>query len=110
MLLPYDSLWRYFAWCNQVLSVFTLWTLSVYLARHNRPMWITVLPAMFMTAVTVTYIFFAPEGFGSLLIDLLGLRTAYTLSITIGLLTAFGLGTLFLRQRRNLSPTPTLSE
>ena len=110
MLLPYDSLWRYFAWCNQVLSVFTLWTLSVYLARHNRPTWITVLPAMFMTAVTVTYIFFAPEGFGSLLIDLLGLRTAYTLSITIGLLTAFGLGTLFLRQRRNLSPTPTLSE
>lgn len=110
MLLPYDSLWRYFAWCNQVLSVFTLWTLSVYLARHNRPTWITVLPAMFMTAVTVTYIFFAPEGFGSLLIDLLGLRTAYALSVTIGLLTAFGLGTLFLRQRRNLSPTPTLSE
>ncbi|MBD5284204.1 MAG: carbon starvation protein A [Bacteroides sp.] len=110
MLLPYDSLWRYFAWCNQVLSVFTLWTLSVYLARHNRPTWITVLPAMFMTAVTVTYIFFAPEGFGSLLIDLLGLRTAYALSVTIGLLTAFGLGTLFLRQRRNLSSTPTLSE
>lgn len=110
MLLPYDSLWRYFAWCNQVLSVLTLWTLSVYLARHNRPTWITVLPAMFMTAVTVTYIFFAPEGFGSLLIDLLGLRTAYALSVTIGLLTAFGLGTLFLRQRRNLSPTPTLSE
>lgn len=26
MLLPYDALWRYFAWCNQVLSVFTLWT------------------------------------------------------------------------------------
>ncbi len=27
-------LWRYFAWCNQTLAVFTLWGMTVYLARH----------------------------------------------------------------------------
>ena len=66
MLLPYDALWRYFAWCNQVLSVFTLWTITVYLAKEAKPYIITLIPALFMTCVTVTYIFFAPEGFGAL--------------------------------------------
>lgn len=104
MLLPYDALWRYFAWCNQVLSVFTLWTLSVYLARHNRPSWITSLPAMFMTAVTVTYIFFAPEGFGILMQNSLGIQTAYTISVGIGLVTALAFGSLFYRWKRSLDP------
>lgn len=62
MLLPYDALWRYFAWCNQVLAVFTLWTASVWLASHRRNFYIALLPALFMTCVTVTYIIFAPEG------------------------------------------------
>ncbi len=110
MLLPYDALWRYFAWCNQVLSVFTLWTLSVYLARHNRQSWMTVLPAMFMTAVTVTYIFFAPEGFGVLLQDSLGIGTAYSLSVVIGVLTALSFATLFYRWKRSLNPDLTLTD
>ena len=66
MLLPYEALWRYFAWCNQVLSVFTLWAITVYLARERKAYVITLVPAMFMTAVTVTYIFYAPEGFPSI--------------------------------------------
>lgn len=66
MLLPYEALWRYFAWCNQVLSVFTLWAITVYLARERKIYLITLIPALFMTAVTVTYIFYAPEGFSSL--------------------------------------------
>lgn len=84
MLMPYDALWRYFAWCNQVLAVFTLWTLTVYLAREKKLYIITLVPALFMTAVTVTYIFFAPEGVGALTDKLWGVKIAYEWALGIG--------------------------
>jgi len=66
MCIDFNVLWRYFAWCNQSLAVFTLWAVTVYLARHGKAYVVTLLPAMFMTAVTVSYLIFAPrpEGFG----------------------------------------------
>lgn len=60
----FNILWRYFAWFNQALSVFTLWALTMYLMKHGRTWWVTFIPAMFMTAVCTTYILVAPEGFG----------------------------------------------
>lgn len=66
MLIDFSVLWRYFAWCNQTLAVFTLWAITVYLARHKKAYIITLIPAIFMTVVSVSYILFAPspEGFG----------------------------------------------
>ena len=66
MMIDFTVLWRYFAWCNQTLAVFTLWAITVYLARHKKIYIITLIPAMFMSAVSVSYILFAPtpEGFG----------------------------------------------
>ncbi|MBO5974711.1 MAG: carbon starvation protein A, partial [Paludibacteraceae bacterium] len=64
LTIDFDILWRYFAWCNQTLSVFTLWAITVYLAKRNRLYIITLLPAMFMTCVSVSYILIADEGFG----------------------------------------------
>ena len=66
MMIDFSVLWRYFAWCNQTLAVFTLWAITVYLARHKKAYIITLIPAMFMTVVSVSYILFAPspEGFG----------------------------------------------
>ena len=58
----FDMIWRYFAWTNQTLAVFTLWALTVYLARARKCYWITLLPALFMSAVCSTYILVAPEG------------------------------------------------
>ena len=62
----FDMIWRYFAWSNQTLSVFTLWAVTVYLvrAKRGRYFYITFIPALFMTAVCTTYICVAPEGFG----------------------------------------------
>ncbi|MDR1810525.1 MAG: carbon starvation protein A [Prevotella sp.] len=61
----FSVIWRYFAWCNQTLSVFTLWAITVYLVRHARKyFWLTLLPALFMTFVCATYLCIAPEGFG----------------------------------------------
>ena len=63
MQINFQVLWRYFGWCNQALSVFTLWAITVYLAKNKKLYVITLIPAMFMTMVCVTYILFAPEGF-----------------------------------------------
>ena len=70
----FKIIWRYFAWCNQTLSVFTLWAITVYLVREKKPYIITLIPALFMTCVSVTYICIAPEGF----------RLPHTLSYAIG--------------------------
>ncbi len=59
----FKIIWRYFAWCNQTLSVFTLWAITVYLAQERKPYIISLIPALFMTCVSVTYICIAPEGF-----------------------------------------------
>jgi len=58
----FDIIWRYFAWTNQTLAVFTLWALTVFLVREKKQYLITLIPALFMTAVCSTYIFIAPEG------------------------------------------------
>lgn len=62
MRIDFTVLWRYFAWSNQTLSVFTLWAVTVYLARRRKLFYITLIPALFMTMVCVSYILFAPLG------------------------------------------------
>ena len=57
----FNLIWRYFAWCNQALSVFTLWAITVYLRKRGNYWWVTFVPAIFMTMVCSTYIFIAPE-------------------------------------------------
>ncbi len=63
MNINFDVLWRYFAWFNQTLSIFTLWAVTVWLAREGKVFYVTLFPALFMTAVCTTYILVAPEGF-----------------------------------------------
>lgn len=70
----FDMIWRYFAWSNQTLAVFTLWALNIYMLQKKKPYVITLLPALFMTMVCATYIFVAPEGFG----------LSYSVSLLIG--------------------------
>lgn len=62
----FDMIWRYFAWANQTLSVFTLWAITAFLVRERRGCCylLTLLPALFMTAVCTSYICVAPEGLG----------------------------------------------
>lgn len=73
----FSVIWRYFAWCNQVLSVFTFWALSVYLAKHRKNFLMTLIPAVFMSFVTITYIQVAPEGFK------MPARLAYPITVLI---------------------------
>lgn len=60
----FNIIWRYFAWSNQTLSVFTLWAVTVFLYNFKKKyMVVTLIPAILMTMVTVSYILIAPEGF-----------------------------------------------
>lgn len=61
----FQTIWRYFAWANQTLAVFTLWAVTVWLVRTKSGLTfiVTGIPAIFMTVVCTTYICVAPEGF-----------------------------------------------
>jgi carbon starvation protein CstA len=59
----FNTIWQYFGWSNQALSVFTLWTLTVYLVRNKKPFWITLIPALFMTTVCSTFLFISKQAF-----------------------------------------------
>jgi len=61
--IDYTFLWRYVGWTNQLVATVMLWTGAVYLLKNNKFHWICSIPALFMSAVVCTYIFFAPEGF-----------------------------------------------
>jgi len=86
--MNFDVLWRYFAWCNQTLAVFTLWAITVYLARKRRFFYVALLPAIFMTMVCSTYLFVAPrpEGIG----------LAYNTSLIIGAITTVFITSCFI--------------
>ena len=62
----FNTVWRYFGWANQALSVFTLWAVTVYLTRARKGSWylITLIPAAFMTAVCLTFILVDKVGLG----------------------------------------------
>ena len=88
MYVNFDILWRYFAWFNQTLAVFTLWAITVWLTRrsvaeNSKPYAyvIAFVPAVWMTIVCSTYILIAPEGF----------QLNHTLSYALGGLTALGI-------------------
>lgn len=58
--LPFQTIWSYFAWCNQTLAVITLWCITVYLSQKGKPVVISLLPALIMTYVCSSYIFISP--------------------------------------------------
>ncbi len=64
--LDFNVLWRYFSWSNQTLAMISLWVATAYLLKtHENKMMslVTALPATFMSAVSMTYILMAKEGF-----------------------------------------------
>ena len=75
--LDYSIIWRYFSWTNQTLAMIVLWTASMYLFREKKNYWITVVPAVFMSAVSMTYFFYAPECLN------LGTKIAYPAGIIL---------------------------
>ncbi len=64
--LDFNVLWRYFSWSNQTLAMISLWVATAYLVKRGggkTKSLLTALPASFMSAVSLTYILMAKEGF-----------------------------------------------
>ena len=58
----FQKIWSWFGWSNQTLSVFTLWTITVYLVRKKKLYIVTLIPALFMTTVCCTFIFISKQA------------------------------------------------
>lgn len=76
-------IWRYFGWANQTLATIVLWTAAMYMVTKGRSHWFATIPATFMTAVVVTYILIAPEGFH------ISQNIAYPIGLVSALITLF---------------------
>ena len=85
----FQIVWRYFSWSNQTLAMIALWVATAYLLKKGKYRFgslLTAFPATFMTAVTVTYILMAQEGF----------RLNQTISYIAGICAAVVLFTIYL--------------
>ena len=86
--LDFSVLWRYFSWSNQTLAMISLWVATAYLVKTSKKAicsLITAIPAVFMSAVSLTYILIADEGF----------RLSARISYPIGILFAVTLLALY---------------
>ena len=92
----FQVIWRYFSWSNQTLAMIALWVSTAYLMKKGKFRFgslITAIPAAFMTAVSITYILMAKEGF----------RINQTASYIAGIAAAvvlFGIYLFFLFSRK----------
>ncbi len=62
--LNFSVIWRYFSYSNQTLAMIVLWTGAAYLCKWRKGTLyslVAAIPATFMSAVTATYLFMAPE-------------------------------------------------
>lgn len=89
----FNVIWKYFGWANQTLATITLWALTVYLMARRRSCLIMLLPALFMTMVTVSFFCCSDVA--------LGLPRA--VSLAAGAAVTLLLFLLFLSLRRRLA-------
>lgn len=88
--IDYTIIWRYFSWTNQTLAMIVLWAASMFLYLEKKNYWITVVPATFMSAVSITYFMLGKECLGAF-----GITT--TVAYPVGIIAAILFLGLFIR-------------
>ena len=84
--VDFGMIWRYFGWSNQTLATLVLWSSAIWLLKQGKFHWIATVPAVFLTAVVVTFICYEQIGF----------RLPYQTSIFIGIASAIVVFAAFL--------------
>ena len=96
----FARIWKFVGISNQALAAITCWTIAMYLGLKGRNHLMMSLPALFLTAVCVTYLLTAPHSGG-------GLALPVRISVIIGAACAVAALVLFLsvlRKKRSISP------
>lgn len=75
--IDFTLLWRYFSWANQSTAAIALWIGTMYLFIKGKPYVVSLIPAIFMTLMTVIYILNAKIGFN------IPLNTSYIVGTVI---------------------------
>ncbi|MDG0907985.1 carbon starvation CstA family protein [Bacillus paranthracis] len=75
--IDFTLLWRYFSWANQSTAAIALWIGTMYLFIKGKPYVVSLIPAIFMTLMTVIYILNAKIGFN------IPLNTSYIIGAVI---------------------------
>ena len=77
----FNIVWRYFGWSNQTVAIFALASILIWLMQHDKKkyLWIPLIPLVFYSFVTCSYIMGAEIGFS----------LPYGVSLAIGAVFAF---------------------
>lgn len=93
--MDFDVIWRYFAWSNQTLAVFTLWMITAWLMRRGSRFYVMALiPAIIMTFICASFVFVSNQFIGMGACD-----AAYVYG---GGITAIVSGLLMLKIRKDI--------
>lgn len=88
----FRTIWQYMGWGTQFLAAVSLWVCTVYLSRHRKFFWVTLVPAVFMTVVCTAFVFVSPTA----------LELDRTLSYVLtGLVTTAVVAWFFTRSMKN---------
>lgn len=98
--IDYSVVWRYFSWSNQTLAMIALWAAATYLYGKGKNYWICAVPATFMSAVSATYFFAAPECLGMLWKALnIEMAVYYPVAVAAGVVIAALFLFIYLRKK-----------
>ncbi|MED1303834.1 carbon starvation protein A [[Bacillus thuringiensis] serovar konkukian] len=75
--VDFTLLWRYFSWANQSTAAIALWIGTMYLFIKGKQYVVALIPAIFMTIMTVVYILNAKIGFN------IPLNKAYIVGVVV---------------------------
>lgn len=92
MNIDFSILWRYFGWMNQSLSVFTLWAITVWMSKHGKNIYISLIPAVFMTFVCSSFILVCPQAQG-------GFGLPEWIGLSVGAVTCIACCSMFFNKR-----------
>ena len=104
----FNILWRWFAWTNQALAAISLWVATGFLYDTKKSRFVslfTAIPALFMTAVVLTYLLAEPKL-------ALGRFFPYNIAVIVGvsltiLLALFYIFKLITKKNDHLLDVPT---
>ena len=85
----FARIWKFVGISNQALAAITCWTIAMYLGLRGKNHLMMSLPALFLTAVCITYLLVAPHSGG-------GLALPLRISVITGVASAAAAMVLFL--------------